>query len=249
MIKRSWGQDSAPVGRAHADPLFDTRECDIEFTDGSIKRHAANIIAQNMHAQVDSEGHQHLIMDEIVNHEADAVAAPVSEGCCALPNGNQKVKMTARGWKLLAQWKDGLVSWEKSKDLKDSNLIEVAEHAVADQLVDEPAFNWWVPFTLRKCNRIISKVKNRCWRMTHKFGIKLPHSVEEALKIDEETGTDHWRKAIDKEMVKVKVAWKTHWPAARIWWGRSRCRRAATHTGPRRPARRGPRKPPPVPTA
>ena len=132
VIECSWGQDGAPVGRAHADPLFDTRECDIEFTDGSIERHAANIIAQNMHAQVDSKGHQHLIMDEIVNHEADAAAAPVLEGCCALPNGNWKAKMTARGWKLLVQWKDGSVSWEKSKDLKDSDPIEVAKHAVAD---------------------------------------------------------------------------------------------------------------------
>jgi hypothetical protein len=42
-------------------------------------------------------------------------------------------------------------------------------------------------------NRIISKVKLRYWStMTHKFGIHLLHSVEEALKIDEKTGTDFW---------------------------------------------------------
>ena len=52
-----------------------------------------------------------------------------------------------------------------------------------------------------------SKAKSRLWKMTHKFGIRLPHTVEEALKIDEETGTDFWRKAIEKEMKKVKVAW------------------------------------------
>jgi hypothetical protein len=34
--------------------------------------------------------------------------------------------------------------------------------------------------------------------------------VEEALKIDRTTNTDLWRKAINKEMAKVKVAWKTH---------------------------------------
>jgi hypothetical protein len=63
---------------------------------------------------------------------------------------------------------------------------------------------------LKRRNRIISKVKSHYWRTTHKFGIKLPHSVEEALEIDRVTGTDFWRKAINKEMAKVKIAWKTH---------------------------------------
>ena len=44
----------------------------------------------------------------------------------------------------------------------------------------------------------------------HKFGIRLLKSVKEALEIDSTTNTDFWRKAINKEMAKVKVAWKTH---------------------------------------
>ena len=40
----------------------------------------------------------------------------------------------------------------------------------------------------------------------------MPKTVEEALAIDEETGTDFWRKALGKEMATVKVAWKsTDW--------------------------------------
>jgi hypothetical protein len=50
-------------------------------------------------------------------------------------------------------------------------------------------------------------VKKKYWRTTHKFGCKLPHSVEEALAIDRQTGTDHWQRALNKEMSKVKVAW------------------------------------------
>ncbi len=42
--------------------------------------------------------------------------------------------------------------------------------------------------------------------MTHKFGLKLPHSVQEALHIDEEMGTNFWRRAIEKEMKKVMPA-------------------------------------------
>jgi hypothetical protein len=60
----------------------------------------------------------------------------------------------------------------------------------------------------RKRNRIVAKVK-RYWRTTHKFGICVPKTVGEALAIDEELGTDFWRKALGKEMTKVKVAWKS----------------------------------------
>jgi hypothetical protein len=37
----------------------------------------------------------------------------------------------------------------------------------------------------------------------------VPKTVEEALAIDKETGTDFWQKALGKEMTKVKVAWKS----------------------------------------
>jgi hypothetical protein len=53
-------------------------------------------------------------------------------------------------------------------------------------------------------------VKSRYWKTTHKFGIRPPKSVEEALEIDRTTNTDFWRKAINKEMTRVKVAWATH---------------------------------------
>jgi hypothetical protein len=51
------------------------------------------------------------------------------------------------------------------------------------------------------------KVKKKYWQVMHKFGCKLPHSVEEALEIDRQMGTDHWQRALNKEMSKVKIAW------------------------------------------
>ena len=208
VVKRLRGLDGEPIGRSHPNPLFDTREYEIEFTDGSKEKYQANVIAENMFAQVDDEGHQYLLLQEITDHRKDNSAVPISDGFVRSANGMQKPKVTTRGWELLVQWKDGSVSWEKLKNLKESNPVEVAEYAVANRIVEEPAFKWWVPHTLRKRNRIISKVKSRYWRTTHKFGIKLPHSVKEALEIDQATGTDFWRKALNKEMSKVKVAWE-----------------------------------------
>lgn len=49
------------------------------------------------------------------------------------------------------EWKDGSTSREWLKDLKESNPIEqVAEYAVANKLVSEHVFAWWVPDTLKK---------------------------------------------------------------------------------------------------
>jgi hypothetical protein len=36
------------------------------------------------------------------------------------------------------------LSWEKWKDPKASNPGKIAEYAVANRLVEEPAFKWWI---------------------------------------------------------------------------------------------------------
>ena len=81
---------------------------------------------------------------------------------------------------------DGSSTWVPLKDLKVSNAVELAEYAVANNIADEPAFNWWVKNTLKKRDIIISKVKSKYWRTTHKFGIRVPKNVEEAIRLDEE---------------------------------------------------------------
>jgi hypothetical protein len=71
----------------------------------------------------------------------------------------------------------------------------------------ERVFLWWVKDVLKKRDRIIKKLKTRkVWQEEMKFGLELPRTVEEALEIDRKTGTDFWRKAIEKEMATVMVA-------------------------------------------
>jgi hypothetical protein len=79
------------------------------------------------------------------------------------------------------EWRDGSSDWVPLKDLKDTHPIELAEYAVANKIADESAFAWWVSFCLNKWNRIINKVRSKYWRTTHKYGIRLPKMVEEAL--------------------------------------------------------------------
>jgi hypothetical protein len=163
-----------------------------------------------MYAQVNDEGNMFQLLDEIMDHKKDDTAIDIANGTVTTSSGNVKPKITTQGWQLLVLWKDKSTSWVKLKDLKVSNPVELAEYAVANWIVDEPAFKWCVSNSLRKRNCIISKVKKKYWRMTHKFGCKLPHLVEETLEIDRQTGTDHWQRALNKEMSKVKVAWNAH---------------------------------------
>jgi hypothetical protein len=116
--------------------------------------------------------------------------------------------MTTKGWKLLIEWKDGTTDCLPLKDLKESYLVQVAEYAVANKTVEQPALAWWVPYILRKQNQIIQKVKTWYWKCTHKYGVKLPKSVKQALAIDRNTGTSFWKDAIEKEMRNVLPAFE-----------------------------------------
>lgn len=45
-------------------------------------------------------------------------------------------------------------------------------------------------------------------RTTHKYGVQLPKTTEEALQLDRANGNNYLEKAIKKEMSKVRVAYK-----------------------------------------
>jgi len=111
--------------------------------------------------------------------------------------------MTTKGWEILLQWKDGSTIWEKMKDMKKEYPVQLAEYARQRDILETPAFAWWVPYVFKKRQRIISKTKSKYWTRTHKFGIRLPHSVEEALAIDKENGDTLWWDVICKEMKNV----------------------------------------------
>ena len=76
----------------------------------------------------------------------------------------------------------------------------MAENVLSRKIQDKPAFRWWVKDVIRKRDNFIRKVKSRYWKTTHKFGIRLSHSVEEALRL--------WHDAIMKEMKHVRPVFK-----------------------------------------
>ena len=71
------------------------------------------------------------------------------------------MRQTTVGWKFRVKWKDDTVIWTSLQDLKEYNPVEIAEYVTSRDIESKPAFAWWVPFTLRKRDSIITGVKSR----------------------------------------------------------------------------------------
>ena len=205
--KRSRTEAGELFGKANENPILDTRSYDVEFPDGTVTSYTANIIAQNMLAQCDVDGNQFRLMEAICGHKTDGTET-LHKDQYIIKGNNKHLRKTTKGWHVCVQWVDGSTSWERLADMKESYPVEVAEYAVANGIDGMPAFAWWVPYVLKKRDRIIAAVNKRYFKRTHKFGIEIPKTVQRALEIDKENGNTLWRDAIDKELSSVKVAFK-----------------------------------------
>ena len=114
-----------------------------------------------------------------------AVAVPRFDAFLATRRGRRSRRKTTKGWDLLVRWKDGPETWIPLRKLKGSHLVDVVEYAKSMEIDDEPAFQWWIPFVLRKRDVILSAVNGRrTQRVTHKYGIVIPINQEHADAID-----------------------------------------------------------------
>ena len=188
-------------GRYNPNPIIDTSEYRVEFVDGSWEEYATNFIAENIFVHVDDEGHEHLLLDEIVVHKTTDAALTMENCWISSSNGQQRMCPTTKGWQLLVRWKDVTSSWIALKDLTDLNPIKTAEYAAANGVSEQPAFAWWAKSILSKRRRILSKLnKTKYFCTTEKFGINIPRNVAEATRLDNENSNALWTDANQKEM-------------------------------------------------
>ena len=212
VTKRMRDNEGLPIGRASHNPLLDSRQYEVEYADGNVEALTANIIAENLIARVDEEGRQQMMLDKIIDHRTTPEAIPKSKGTYVNHYGVKRQKQTTRGWELLVQWKDGSTDWVALKDFKESYPIELALYAVERGIQDEPAFSWWLSHVLKKRKRILQKVKakSKYWARTHKYGVRVPKNIREAMEIDSENGDTLWMDAIRLEMNNVRVAFEEY---------------------------------------
>ena len=210
VTKRLRDTNGIPIVTANDNPILDSRMYEVEYQDGTKASLAANYIAENLFAQVDQEGNIHLLLDELIDYRESGWKVKLQDALITTGTGTRRRPETTNWWELLAQWKDGGTNRVSLKDLKESYPVQTAEYAFAAKIAMEPAFAWWVLYTLKKRNRVISKVKSKYWLRTHKFGTWIPKSVEEAKRLDQENGDSLWWEAICNEIRNVR-------PAFEVW--------------------------------
>ena len=133
-----------PIGTANDNPILNTQLYEVEYLDGHKAAMSANIIADNMFAQVDEEGNWLVLMDEITDHRRGVDAVSQQDAFITTSSGTRRRVETTKGWELLVTWKDGSTNWVSLKDIKNSYPVQAAEYAVANRIAEEPAFAWWV---------------------------------------------------------------------------------------------------------
>ena len=161
VTKRLRDANGIPIGTADNNLIMYMRMYKVEFMDGTKQSLSANYIAENVFAQVDQDGNRQVLLDEIIDYHTTGKEVKQQDAFITTRTGTKRRRETRIGWELLVQWKDGSTNWVSLKDLKESFLVQVVEYSGGARISMEPAFAWWVPYTLKKRNRIAAKVKSK----------------------------------------------------------------------------------------
>ncbi|KAL7477219.1 hypothetical protein ACHAW6_003032 [Cyclotella cf. meneghiniana] len=178
---------------------MDTCVYEVHFPLSHTEELTTNTIAEALYAQCDSDGFQYVMFDTIVGYKKNPNVAI---------SWNNQVK-TVNGCS---------TSWQKLSDLKESHPLQVAEFTLAMGMANEPAFNWWVTWVLKKRDQINSLVEcqsTRYHKQTHKFGGELPKTVDKANLIDMATGTTFWHDAIELQIKMCGLLLMLSWMVSR----------------------------------
>ena len=89
--RRAADKDGKPVGRPNDNPLSDHCQHEAEFMDGRTEILIANMTAENLLAQVNDDGHRHLLIDETEDHR-------VTSDAVSKTDGQKRKKRTTRAW-------------------------------------------------------------------------------------------------------------------------------------------------------
>ena len=137
--------------------------------------------------RVDSDGFLVTMLEVIKDYAKDDTALDIANKYVVTPKGRQRLWKTNKGQKSKDLWTNSSELQLLLKDLKESNLVEFIK---ARGLEKEPIFCWYVPYELRKRDIIISNITSRVQKITHKYGIEIPTSIEDAKRLDANNEND-----------------------------------------------------------
>jgi hypothetical protein len=97
VLKRKKDNDGNPIGIANDNPIFDSRVYIVEWSDRRTEELMANIIVENLFAQVNDEGHQYVLLDDIIDHRSTGDYISGDNGFIHLENGMKRRHHTTKG--------------------------------------------------------------------------------------------------------------------------------------------------------
>jgi len=153
-----------PIGQFHPNPMLNSRIYLAEFPDGCIQELSANAIVEAVYNQIDGDGYDENLFQDIIDHRFDSTALTKEELQqlrCVRSENQGKRFCTLKGWEICLSWKDGTTSWHPLSEVKNSSPLLLAKYAVTNGLNDEPAFAWRVPHTIKKEIRLVKAIKSR----------------------------------------------------------------------------------------
>ena len=100
-------------------PILDTRMYEVEYQDCHTSILKANIIADNIFAQVDEEGNCSVLLDDIVDVRTDGTQVLQQDAFVTTSSGTQHRVTTTKGCEVNLKWKDRSTTWNKLKDIED----------------------------------------------------------------------------------------------------------------------------------
>jgi len=79
VTSRKRDTEGNPIRTFHDNPILDTWVYNVEFPDGHIEAYSANVIAENIYPQADSDCNQFLLLAKITDHRMDNTAVSIDD--------------------------------------------------------------------------------------------------------------------------------------------------------------------------
>ena len=96
-VRKRVRYDNTSTGKGNYNAMHDKSLYEVDYPDGTTEQLAANIIAENMLSQVDSEGHHYKLLAEVTDHKKDDSGIANVDGFIKSSSGNLHQKRTTCG--------------------------------------------------------------------------------------------------------------------------------------------------------
>jgi hypothetical protein len=194
------GADGTPAGVVHSNPILDTREYEVSFPNESTNCYVANMIAESLYSQVDTDGREFMLMKEIMDHQSDRSAVPVNDAYYEDPNGWTSRRMTTKAGKFLLNRRTAQRISSLSKTTK--NPTRFRSRSTLSRTRSLNSRHWHS----QEAGADHPEDEDNIMEMHSQVRSELLKIVKQVLAIDRYTGTSFWKDAIEKEMKNVLPA-------------------------------------------